>query len=301
MGRRAETIVLPLELLRHIKPSEFNDYQEYHAWQKRQLKILEVGLLLHPSIPLEKTNSFANRLRDIIRVGETRPLETGKNSDMMRKLCNCVVSLAWRSAQGTTTADVCHWADGYPLNIHLYMMLLQTVFDSRDETSVLDEIDELFELMKKTWPTLGINRAIHNVCFTWMLFHQYVATSEMEPDLLHAAHAMLTDHVSKDAKKPDRDAIFLRILSTVLSSMRAWSEKRLHNYHDYFQRGTVGLIDKILPLALTASKILGENVVLQGLEDSDNGSSSSLAPTSPEDRIGDYIRSSLQSTFKRVT
>ncbi|KAF4350492.1 hypothetical protein F8388_014953 [Cannabis sativa] len=66
MGRRAETIILPLELLRHLKPSEFNDSHEYHLWQKRQLKILEAGLLLHPSIPLEKPNTFATRLRDII-------------------------------------------------------------------------------------------------------------------------------------------------------------------------------------------------------------------------------------------
>ncbi|PKI35107.1 hypothetical protein CRG98_044496 [Punica granatum] len=297
MGRRAETIVLPLELLRHIKSSEFSDSQEYHAWQKRQLKVLEAGLLLHPSIPLENSNLFAARLRDIIKAGESRPIDTGKNSDTMRTLCNSVVSLAWRSASGTTPTDACHWADGYPVNVHLYMALLQSVFDIRDETAVLDEVDELFELMKKTWSTLGITRAIHNVCFTWVLFHQYVATSEMEPDLLYASHAMLSE-VSRDAKKPDRDAIFVRILSSVLSSMRAWSEKRLHHYHDYFQRGTVGLIENILPLALTASKIMGEDVVLPGVEGTNEKGESALS--SSKDRVDDYIRSSLQNAFQKI-
>ncbi|KAF2314020.1 hypothetical protein GH714_021559 [Hevea brasiliensis] len=70
MGRRAETIILPLELLRHLKPAEFNDMHEYHLWQRRQLKILEAGLLLHPAIPLEKSNSYAMRLREIIRASD---------------------------------------------------------------------------------------------------------------------------------------------------------------------------------------------------------------------------------------
>lgn len=295
MGRRAETIILPLELLRHIKPSEFSDSHEYHLWQKRQLKVLEAGLLLHPSIPLEKSNTFAARLRDIVLSGDTKPIDFGKNTDVMRTLCNSVVSLSWRSASGTPT-DICHWADGFPLNVHLYITLLQSIFDVRDETLVLDEVDELLELMKKTWSTLGINRPIHNVCFTWVLFQQYVATSEMEPDLLCASHAMLVE-VSKDAKKPDRDAIFVRILSSVLSSMREWSEKRLHHYQDYFSRGMVGLIENILPLALTASTISSEDAMLPVT--AGHGKKDSVLD-STGDRVDDYIRSSLRNEFTKV-
>ncbi|XP_048127738.1 protein unc-13 homolog isoform X2 [Rhodamnia argentea] len=296
MGRRAETIILPLELLRHIKPSEFGDSHEYHIWQKRQLKVLEAGLLLHPSIPLEKSNTFAARLRDVILSGDSKPVDFGKNTDVMRTLCNSVVSLSWRSPSGTPT-DICHWADGYPLNVHLYITLLQSIFDVRDETLVLDEVDELLELMKKTWSTLGINRSIHNVCFTWVLFQQYVATSEMEPDLLCASHAMLVE-VSRDAKKPDRDAIFVRILSSVLSSMREWSEKRLHHYQDYFSRGMVGLIENILPLALTASAICSEDAMLPVTAAGHEKSDSVLDSTG--DRVDDYIRSSLKNEFTKM-
>ncbi|KAK9219294.1 hypothetical protein WN943_007936 [Citrus x changshan-huyou] len=197
MGRRAETTILPLELLRHLKPSEFNDGHEYHLWQRRQLKILEAGLLQHPSVPIDKSNTFAIRLLEIVRASETKPIDTGKNSDTMRALCNSVVSLSWRIANGTPT-DVCHWADGFPLNVHLHIDLLQSIFDFRDETLVLDEVDELLELMKKTWSTLGINRPIHNI-------------------------------------------------------------------------GTVGQIENLLPLALLASKILGEDVSITegGLERGD--------------------------------
>ncbi|CAK9318780.1 unnamed protein product [Citrullus colocynthis] len=296
MGRRAETIILPLELLRHLKPSEFNDANEYHLWQKRQLKILEAGLLLHPSIALDKSNTFAMRLREIIRGCESKPIDTGKNSDTMRTLCNSVVSLSWRSANGTPT-DVCHWADGFPLNIHIYVALLQAIFDVRDETLVLDEVDELLELMKKTWSTLGITRPVHNVCFTWALFQQYVVTAQLEPDLLCAAHAMLAE-VANDAKKPDREAVYVKLLSSVLSSMQGWAEKRLLHYHDYFQRGTVGQVENLLPLALSASKILGEDVTITEGEGQDQGDI--LVVDSSGDRVDYYIRCSVRNAFAKV-
>lgn len=296
MGRRAETIILPLELLRQLKPSEFNDSTDYHMWQKRQLKILEAGLLLHPSIPLEKTNTFAMRLRDIIRAGESKPLDTGKNSDTMRTLCNSVVSLSWRSSNGTPT-DVCHWVDGFPLNINLYTSLLQSVFDIRDETLVLDEIDELLELMKKTWSTLGISRPIHNVCFAWVLFQQYIATGQMESDLLCAAHAMLIE-VGSDAKK-EKEALYVKILSSVLGSMQGWAEKKLLNYHEYFVRGTVGQIENLLPLVLSASKIMGEDVIITDGEGPDKGGDITIVDSSG-DRVDYYIRSSLRNAFDKV-
>ncbi|KAJ7979814.1 DUF810 domain-containing protein [Quillaja saponaria] len=296
MGRRAETIILPLELLRHLKPSEFNDPHEYHIWQKRQFRIIEAGLLLNPSMPLEKTNTFAMRLREIIRSGETETVDTGKNSDTMRALCNAVVSLSWRSSNGTPT-DVCHWADGFPLNIHLYVALLQSIFDVRDETLVLDEVDELLELMKKTWSTLGISRQIHNVCFTWVLFQQYITTAQIEADLLCAAYAMLSE-VANDARKTDREAIYVKILSSVLTSMQRWAEKRLLNYHDYFQRGTVGQVENLLPLVLSASKILGEDVTITEGEGKERGETTLV--DSSGNRVDHYIRSSLKNAFTKV-
>ncbi|XP_057958508.1 protein unc-13 homolog [Malania oleifera] len=293
MGRRAETIILPLELLRHLKPSEFNDSREYHHWQKRQLKVLEAGLLLNPSIPLDQSNTFAVRFREIIRASETKPIDTGKNSETMRSLCNCVVSLSWRSSNGAPT-DVCHWADGFPLNVHLYIALLHSIFDIKDETLVLDEVDELLELMKKTWSTLSINRPIHNVCLTWVFFQQYIATAQTEPDLLCASLAMLAE-VANDAKKKDKEPIFARLLLSVLTSIQRWSEKRLLDYHDGFQKGTIGLMENLLPLALSAGKILDEEI-------SSNGAAAT--EKAKEDSNGNwvdyYIRSSMKNAFTKL-
>ncbi|XP_022871406.1 uncharacterized protein LOC111390577 [Olea europaea var. sylvestris] len=295
MGRRAETIILPLELLRHLKPSEFNNSHEYHFWQKRQLKILEAGLLLHSCIPVEKSNSFAMKFRDIIQASEAKAVDTGKNSESMKTLCNCVMSLAWRSPDGSPT-DVCHWADGYSLNVHIYNSLLYSVFDLKDETLVLDGIDELLELMKKTWSTLGISRSIHNLCFTWVLFEQYVRTGEVEPDLLGASLAMLTE-VGSDSKKVDREPIYVKMLGSVLIAIKRWSEKRLLDYHGNFDRGTVGLMEHILPLVFSATKILEEDVPSYYSTAQGNAE---VTDDPAGNRVDHYIRSSLRNAFAKI-
>lgn len=295
MGRRAETIILPLELLRHLKPSEFNDPHEYHLWQKRQLKILEAGLLLHPSIPLDKSNEFARRFREIIQVSEVRPIDTGKSSETMKSLCNSVVSLSWRSSDGSPT-DICHWADGYPVNIHIYIALLYSIFDTKDETLVLDEVDELLELMKKTWSTLGINRSVHNLCLTWVFFEHYILTGQVEVDLLGAALAMLAE-VANDAKKVDREPLYVKMLASVLVSMKRWLEKRMLDYHRYFSRGTIGLMENVLPIMFSVMKILEEDVpgyVAASQEKED------MSDDFAGNRVDLYVRSSMKNAFATV-
>ncbi|XP_057781519.1 protein unc-13 homolog [Salvia miltiorrhiza] len=292
MGRRAETIILPLELLRHLKPSEFADAEEYHQWQKRQLKVLEAGLLLFPSIPLDKSDPSAEKLSAIIRSAEEgRPIDTGKNSETMRALCSSVVSLAWRSSD-----DVCHWADGYPLNAEIYKTLLESIFDIRDETLVLDEVDELLELMKKTWSTLGIDKATHNVLFTWVLFEQYVATGQAEGDLLAASLTMLTE-VANDAKKAEREAGYMRMLAELLTAMKKWCEIRLVDYHGNFDVGSVGLMESILPLVFSAAKILEEDVPSYITPHHDKGE---MDYDSTGNKVDCYIRSSSKNAFAKM-
>ncbi|KAL7177605.1 hypothetical protein ACSBR2_030879 [Camellia fascicularis] len=297
LSRRPETIILPLELLRHLKPSEFNDPHEYHFWQQRQLKLLEVGLLLYPSIPLDKSNPHAARLREIIQQTETRTIDTSKNSESMRNLCNCIVSLTWRNHEGLSN-DVCHWADGFPLNVHIYTALLRSIFDLKDETLVVDEVDELLELMKKTWTTLGINRPIHNLCFTWVLFQQYVETGQVEGDLLCATVTMLNE-VANDVKRTEKEVIYMQMLSSVLSSIKKWTEKRLICYHVNFHKGTVGLMENFLPLVFAATKILEEEV--RGISAASPEQEKGIVKVdSAGKRVDYYIRSSLKYAFAKL-
>lgn len=291
VGRRIESVVLPLELLQQLKLSDFTDQQEYEVWQKRTMKVLEAGLLLHPHVPLDKSNPTSQRLRQIIHGAMDRPIETGKNNESMQVLRSAVMSLASRS--DGSISEICHWADGIPLNLRLYEMLLQACFDVNDETSIIDEIDELLEHIKKTWTILGMNQMLHNLCFTWVLFHRFVATGQAETDLLDAADGQLAE-VARDAKTT-KDPQYSKILSSILSSILGWAEKRLLAYHDTFDNGNVDTMQGIVSLGVSAAKILVEDISNEYRRK--RKGEVDVVRT----RIDTYIRSSLRTAFAQVS
>ncbi|PPD80326.1 hypothetical protein GOBAR_DD22737 [Gossypium barbadense] len=236
VGRRIESVVLPFELLQQLKQSDFTDQQEYDEWQKRNLKFLEAGLLLHPRVPLDKSNNASQRLQQIIHVALDRPIDTGKNNESTQVLRTAVMSLAFRS--DGSLSDSCHRADGIPLNLRLYEILLETCFDINYETSIIEEVDELMEHIKKTWVILGINQMLHNLCFTWVL-----QLADVAKDV-------------KTTKDPDNS----KILSSTLSLILGWAEKRLLAYHDTFDSGNIYTMQGIVSLGVSAAKILVEDV-----------------------------------------
>ncbi|CAN6269908.1 unnamed protein product [Urochloa humidicola] len=279
MSRKVESLVLPLELLRHLKPSDFSDTTEHRTWQLRQLKVLEAGLVSHPSVPLDRGNPAAAALR-----------ETTIPSLDVRALSAAATALSWRSG------DACRWADGYPLNVHLYLSLLRAVFDSKDETAVLDEVDELLELFRKAWSVLGLNRMLHDVCFTWLLFEKYVTTGQVEPDLLGAILRML-ELLSDDVEKQDGEPWHLRILGATLASMHSWAEDKLLDYHEAFGVGghTAGSMEKVVSLAVLAATMRGALGVSGG-----DLSPAAAGSVSAVEQVERYVRSSVRRAFTRL-
>jgi len=63
------------------------------------------------------------------------PVSTGElqRSECLKSLRDVAIPLAERPARGDLTGEVCHWADGYHLNVRLYEKLLLSVFDILDE------------------------------------------------------------------------------------------------------------------------------------------------------------------------
>ncbi|MBA0777486.1 hypothetical protein Gotri_005499 [Gossypium trilobum] len=287
LGRRIESVVLPLEMLQQLKPSDFPNQGEYEAWQRRNLKLLEAGLLLHPLLPLDKTDTAPQRLRQIIRGALEKPLETGKNNESMQALRSIVLSLACRTFDGSASETI-HWADGFPLNLRIYQMLLEACFDVNDETSVIEEVDEVLELIKKTWVVLGMNQMLHNLCFLWILFNRYVATGEVEGDLLFAANNLLME-VEKDSKSM-KDPNYSKILSSTLSAILGWAEKRLLAYHNYFHSDNTELLECVVSVGVLSAKIMVEDI---SHEYRKKRKEFDVA----HERVDTYIRSSLRTAF----
>ncbi|CAN1148087.1 Protein unc-13 homolog [Linum perenne] len=290
LGRRIESMVLPLELLQQFKSSDFPNQQDYEVWQKRILKLLEAGLLLYPRVPLDKSDTAARRLQQVIRGALDKPLEAGRNTESMQVLRNVVMSLACRSLDGSA-AETCHWADGFPLNLRLYQTLLEMCFDVNDESVVIDEVDEVIELIKKTWTILGVNQTLHNICFLWVLFHRYVSTGQIEDDLLFASNSLMME-VEKDAKAT-KDPQYSKIASSTLNSILDWAEKRLLFYHDSFNSDNTESMDCVASLAVVAAKLL--------VEDISNEYHRRKEVDVACERTGTYIRSSINAAFGQAS
>lgn len=290
LGRRLESVVFPLELLQQLKPSDFPNQQEFEAFQKKSLKILEAGLLLYPHVPLDKSDTAAQRLKQIIRGASEKPLETGKNSEFMQLLRTVVMTLACRSFDDQAS-NMCHWADGFPLNLHIYQMLLEACFDVDDETSIIEEVDEVLELIKKTWVILGMNQELHNLCFLWILFHRYVETGEIEEELLFAASNLLIQ-VENDAKTM-KDLDYSKVLSSLLSAILGWAEKQLLTYHDTFRSGSLELMQSVATLAVTSAKILVEDISQEYRKKRKEVNVARV-------RVETYLRSSIRTAFAQV-
>ncbi|CAL0330914.1 unnamed protein product [Lupinus luteus] len=259
--KRIELMVLPLELLQHLKCSDFHSQQDYESWIRRNLKVLEAGLLLHPHLPLDqKSDSSAQTLKQIINASLKNPMDIGNNYESMQNLCGVVSSLACRSYD-ESAPQICHWVDGFPLNFMIYQTLLEACFDNNEETFMIEEVDEVLELIKKTWIVLGMNEMLHNICFSWVLLHQYVITGQVENDLLSASSNLLKE-AEKDVKSMT-DPFYAKSVSSILSLMLGWAEKRLLAYHDTFFKGNIESMQSIVSLAVSSAKILVEDMSLE--------------------------------------
>ncbi|BAT72857.1 hypothetical protein VIGAN_01029900 [Vigna angularis var. angularis] len=287
LGRRIESMVLPLELMQQLKCQDFASEQEYETWLRRNLKVLEAGLLLHPLLPLDKPDISALSLQQIIHGGLEKPMDIGKDNESMHALRKVVMSLACRSSDGSVT-DTCHWADGFPLNFRIYQTLLEACFDNHEETSVIEEVDEVLELIKTTRVILGMNEMLHNVCFSWTLFQRYVATGQVENDLLLASSNLLAE-AEKDAKAM-MDPFYSKSLSYALNLMLSWAEERLLAYHDTFHDGNIESMQSVVSLAVSSAKILAGDI---SLECSRMKKEDDISCT----RVENYITSSLHAVF----
>ncbi|KMS97386.1 hypothetical protein BVRB_6g155550 isoform B [Beta vulgaris subsp. vulgaris] len=65
-GKRMDTLLVPLELLCCISRTEFSDKKAYIRWQKRQLNMLEEGLINHPVVGFGESGRKANEIRILL-------------------------------------------------------------------------------------------------------------------------------------------------------------------------------------------------------------------------------------------
>ncbi|KAL3689585.1 hypothetical protein R1sor_015894 [Riccia sorocarpa] len=293
VGKPVECMLVPLELLQFIGPKDFTNPAHYDRWKKRQLRVLESGLLVYPAIRSEGGDeTLSQRVQKMLDELQSNS-EISKNSEEWNAFKIAAVAKAGQSTSGDHPSSKLHWADGYPLNVHLYLALLLSTFDTLEEGQLIDEIDEVLEMFKKTWGILGINEVLHDLCFMWVLFNQFVAAGQIETDLLLTAQehmkelaALVNNHVVVNGAQAVKDS---------LTTIHSWCERRLLAYHEIFPRGAPGVMEAILSIGLSAGRILAEGAH-QGATKRKAKDLSSFE----SDKVELYIRSSLKAAFAQM-
>ncbi|PIA60117.1 hypothetical protein AQUCO_00400782v1 [Aquilegia coerulea] len=307
VGKRMDTLLVPLELLSCISRTEFSDKKAYLRWQKRQLNMLEEGLINHPAVGFGESGRKANEFRILllkIEESESLPSSSGElqRTECLRSLREIAVPLAERPVRGDLTGEVCHWADGYHLNVKLYEKLLFSVFDILDEGKLTEEVEEIHELLTSTWKILGISETMHYTCYAWVLFRQFVITGER--GLLHHAIEQLKKIPLKE-QRGQQERLQLKNLSskvaveegfedfTFLQSflipIQRWAAKRLGDYHLHFAEGSATM-KEIVTVAMVTRRLLLEEPQF----------ATQLAIVTDEDQIESYISSSIKNAFAGI-
>ncbi|GBG77203.1 hypothetical protein CBR_g23529 [Chara braunii] len=305
-------MVLPLELLQTLGVGDFSSKREYLHWERRQLAMLEEGLLLHPLVKVSGSDVQAAKLKTVVsRLEEAQempaPVGPAQHVEGMRMLRSAALYLAKRSAPGDSFEDeICHWADGFPLGVRLYEKLLSCIFDILDETMLVDEVEEILELLRSSvWRVLGITHMLHDICYAWVFFKQFVHTKE--DDFLQAADQQLRA-VVEDLKKGNLEGLSgqqdvaraaelvteAAYLKGVLLSMKGWIDQRFVNYHHEFPKGNRGVMDTLLSIGMLCTLLLFEG------DESEQVSGSVTQDAGMLKQAREYIISSVQSAYTRV-
>ncbi|AQK85045.1 hypothetical protein ZEAMMB73_Zm00001d037867 [Zea mays] len=304
VGKRMDNLLIPLELLCCISRTEFSDMKAYLRWQKRQLNMLEEGLINHPVVGFGELGRKVNEIRSLFRkIEESESLPPSaaevQRTECLRSLREVATSLSERPARGDLTGEVCHWADGYHLNVALYEKMLGSVFDILDEGKLTEEAEEILELLRSTWRTLGITETVHDTCYAWVLFRQFVLTGEQ--GLLKVVIDNLRKIPLKEQRGPQERLHLKSLRSSVdaegsyqdftffqsfLSPIQKWTDKKLNDYHLHFSEGS-SLMADVVTVAMLTRRILGEE-------------NDKVAESPDRDQIDRYITSSVKNTFLKM-
>lgn len=305
VGKRMDNFLVPLELLCSVSRTEFSDKKAYLRWQKRQLNMLEEGLVNHPVAGFVEFGSKVKELQILLRKfeeSESLPPSSGEvlRAEFLRSLRDISTSLAERPARGDLAGEVCHWADGYPLNVKLYEKMLCSVFDVLDEGKFTEEAEEILEFLQLTWRILGITETIHNTCYAWVLFRQFAITGEetlLPVVIKHLRKIPLKEQMGPQERlhlkslcclhEWDGRSQKLTFLQSFLFPIQGWADKKLGDYHLHFSEGS-SIMTEIATVAMITRRIL-----IEEHED--------VMELDEQEKIETYISSSIKNALARVT
>ncbi|OWM63959.1 hypothetical protein CDL15_Pgr006185 [Punica granatum] len=202
---RIDVPQISLGLLHDIHESDFSNEKYCVQWKSRQLSMLE-----------EIINSCAD-LTENERQECSSTMSLSERAEVLSAVWQVITKLSSLPGKFGFESETYYWTAVYHLNIRLYEKLLLGVFDILDEGHLIEEADEILELVRITWSTLGITEKLHEVLYIWLCFQQFLATQE--PSLLEYVifklERVLSDEGGDQNEDPYETSNFRRVMTLV--------------------------------------------------------------------------------------
>lgn len=180
-------MISPLELLYYLGPLDFPNHRDYLRWRRRQLSLIEQGLIYSPLSKSDGQDSATKSLKMVLEKVRSGQLDL---ADGQQKLSFRVAVLT-KAESPSCGRGAIRWANGYPFNVQLYQSLLKAVFNHEKPSEIIEEVEEVLETMQKAWPVLGMTKILHHITFAFVLFQQFVSTGQMDETLASASCAQV--------------------------------------------------------------------------------------------------------------
>ncbi|KAJ1702222.1 hypothetical protein LUZ63_002001 [Rhynchospora breviuscula] len=259
-----EQISIPfisLELLHSISKLDFQTERSRTHFIKRQANILEELLLCSANTDSNMRTSLGILLTKI-RSSEEWVVNSGDSQvEVLTVIQRYASMLADSAPKFNLHGESCCWTSSYYFNMRLYEKLLCTIFDVLEEGQIVEEAEDILELMKLTWATLGVTQELHDALIVWVLFEKFNETGQVL--LLKYALREIENVISKSSYESNEEAYVnsilcsieedghkrnLNLVDTVVFKISAWCRFQLEDYHLHFSQDNYPVFGDVVKL-----------------------------------------------------
>uniref|UniRef100_A0A6N2KSU6 Uncharacterized protein n=1 Tax=Salix viminalis TaxID=40686 RepID=A0A6N2KSU6_SALVM len=172
MSGQIDLTHIALGLLNGTFKSDFPNERSYMQWKSRQANILEELLCSATDTTTEHLTirNYVAKIRDEKEWDTV--MSASERVAVVASIRQVAVKLSSLPTQFGIQGETFYWTAIYHVNIRLYQKLLFGLFDVLDEDQLIEEADEVLQLIKLTWSTLGVTEKMHDALYGWVLFQQ---------------------------------------------------------------------------------------------------------------------------------
>ncbi|PKI41406.1 hypothetical protein CRG98_038178 [Punica granatum] len=304
---RIDVPQISLGLLHDIHESDFSNEKYCVQWKSRQLSMLEE--IINSCADLtENERQVARtslaRTRDQKECSSTMSLS--ERAEVLSAVWQVITKLSSLPGKFGFESETYYWTAVYHLNIRLYEKLLLGVFDILDEGHLIEEADEILELVRITWSTLGITEKLHEVLYIWLCFQQFLATQE--PSLLEYVifklERVLSDEGGDQNEDPYVNALKcswqcngternLSLVEAIFHSISIWCDSKLQDYHQHFRKETSNFRRVMTLVSITGVPVMDDYVGIKLIKLNTSDKSATR-------KLKSYVESSIEAEYCRV-